>query len=150
MRAPVRRPAIPPALSERPRPVTMDRMYRPLAPCPSCHRHVRASDGSCPFCGTGLTVVATVPSATSRLTRGALFAFASSVVACGGTTAPEPGDTGAADTRMVVDTMQLDTLSTDTGNIAPPYGIPPEEDTGVVDDTGGPMAEYGAPPPDGG
>jgi len=130
-------------------------MYTPLAPCPACHRHVRASDGSCPFCGTGLKVVATVPSAVGRLARGALFAFASSVAACGGSTAPEPtttsdtGSGGAADTRG--DTAPaLDTRSDDTGNVAPPYGIPPD-DTGVVDDTGDPMADYGAPPPpDGG
>ena len=128
-------------------------MYRPLAPCPSCHRHVRASDGSCPFCGGGLRVVATVPSAASRLARGALFAFASSVAACGGTTAAEPvtGDTGASDARSdsASDTRfdaPLDTLMPDTGNVAPPYGIPPE-DTGVVDDSGDPMADYGAPPP---
>ncbi len=62
------------------------------------------------------------------------------MVACGGTTAPGPTtETGAS----------LDAKSDvlDTGNVAPPYGIPPDD--GGVDDTGGPAAEYGAPPRDG-
>lgn len=124
-------------------------MYKPLAPCPACRRHVRASDGQCPFCATPLAVLPTVPSAVGRLARGALFAFTSSVVACGGTTAPEPppgsiGDSGS--TRDARADAPLDSLPLDTGNIAPPYGIPPDD--GGVDDTGGPMAEYGAPPVD--
>lgn len=117
-------------------------MYQPLAPCPSCHRHVRAAHAgsACPFCGVALTAVTTIPSATQRLARGALFAFASTVVACGGNTAPEP----TTETGATLD-ARADVL--DSGNVAPPYGIPPDD--GSVDDTGGPVAEYGAPPPDG-
>jgi hypothetical protein len=119
-------------------------MYKPLAPCPGCHRHVRAAEGACPFCGATLVVAHTVPSATTRLARGAMFVFASSIAACGASTEPEPvtADTGAAaDSRT-------DALL-DYGNIAPPYGIPPTDsgaDDGTVDDTGGTMAKYGAPP----
>ena len=29
-------------------------MYRPLAPCPGCARHVRASERRCPFCRAAL------------------------------------------------------------------------------------------------
>lgn len=101
---------------------------------------MRAADRACPFCGVALVALQTVPSAAGRLARGALFVFASSVTACGGSTVSEPTDTGAADSRADV---------LDTGNIAPPYGIPPEDtgtSDGTVDDTGAPMAKYGAPP----
>jgi len=126
-------------------------MYQPLAPCPSCHRHVRASAQACPFCGAGLSVVSTVPSASSRLARGALFAFASTLAACGGATEPDPvpGDTGSS-VDAKGDDAKSDTRIEDTGNIAPPYGIPPMDsgvDDGTVSDTGDPMADYGAPPP---
>lgn len=134
-------------------------MYQPLGPCPSCRRHVRASAGACPFCGAAIALARVTPGASQRLARGALFLFASSLVAtggaCGGSTAPETpaGDTGSAtsDTStktdsMGIDSMGIDTSMTDTGGVAPPYGIPPE-DTGVVDDTGTPGAKYGAPPP---
>jgi hypothetical protein len=131
-------------------------MYEPLAPCPSCHRHVRASAGACPFCQTQIHVARVIPSPTTRLARGALFVFASSVAACGGSTAPDTaGDSASSDTSsktdsVGVDSMGIDSSMTDTGNVAPPYGIPPE-DTGAVDDTGTPGAKYGAPPPpDGG
>ena len=29
-------------------------MYQPLLPCPACHRHVRATEGHCPFCDAAL------------------------------------------------------------------------------------------------
>jgi len=125
-------------------------MYRPLAPCPSCHRHVQASEGACPFCAAPLgkpMAVPSLPNVGGRLARGALFVFASSVgvVACGSSTdTPTPTDTGV----------------TDTGGPAPAYGAPADTgstvDTGTldsgatdgtVDDTGGPMPKYGAPPP---
>ncbi len=122
-------------------------MYQPLAPCPSCRRHVRAGDqGECPFCAASLTVVGTVPSVVpsvrGRLARGALFAFATSVIAsgCSSTETTSPGD-AAIDTRP----------GDDSGGPAPAYGAPADDtgrpDDGTVDDTGTPMAKYGAPPP---
>jgi hypothetical protein len=49
---------------------------RPLAPCPSCHRHV-AAEPACPFCGVTLasapTARATLP---GRFSRAAVFAGA--------------------------------------------------------------------------
>ena len=114
-------------------------MYKPLAPCPGCRRHVRAAEGGCPFCGAVL-VVAPIPNAATRLARGALFVFASSVTACGGSTASEPtiAETGS------------DTSVLDTGSAASLYGAPAIDsgaaDDGTVDDTGGPMTKYGAPP----
>jgi hypothetical protein len=109
----------------------------------------------CPFCSTTLPgVTKAVPSASQRLARGALFAFASTVAACGGNTAPEPiGDSGTSldaktnDTGATVkDSAPLgDGLVDDTGGPVAEYGAPPPD--GSVDDSGDPMADYGAPPP---
>ncbi|HEX2879005.1 MAG TPA: hypothetical protein VHO25_05665, partial [Polyangiaceae bacterium] len=54
-----------------------------LVPCPGCQRHVRVSETACPFCATVLDESvrgATVgPLPTTRLSRGALQAFRTSV-----------------------------------------------------------------------
>src|SRR5437660_940496 len=47
-------------------------MYQRLVPCPSCARHVRAADATCPFCAAALSVDAgarAVPAAPQRLGR---------------------------------------------------------------------------------
>lgn len=121
-----------------------------LIPCPSCHRHVRVGDASCPFCAASVpSDVRPVPSATTRLGRGALFAFAVSVAACGGTTESEPAADGGTDTGATKDTgTAADTSVTDTGTLSGAYGSPPP-DTGVRD-TGAPAPPYGIPPTDGG
>jgi hypothetical protein len=81
-----------------------------LHPCPSCARHVRASEPRCPFCGVGLVLdpSATAPATAARLGRAAIFAFRTAtatafLAACGPTGAPPPTET-----------------------IAQPYGAPPE------------------------
>jgi hypothetical protein len=51
--------------------------------CPSCARHVRASETACPFCAARLGF-ATRTSVASRLGRSALLALA----ACGGPSCP--------------------------------------------------------------
>ena len=137
-------------------------MYEPMIPCPSCRRHVKAA-GACPFCHAALPADArAVPAASTRLARGALFAFAVSAAACGGSTESDPktvtGDTGTAkaDTGTTTDSM-VD----DTGGTVAAYGAP--ADTGTVDtgstkdsstkdvlDDGGPAPAYGLPPMDGG
>jgi hypothetical protein len=69
-----------------------------LLPCPSCSRHVRASEQECPFCGEALSLagIPAPPLPTTRLGRAATFAFgatligATSIVACGGDS--EDGD----------------------------------------------------------
>lgn len=128
-------------------------MYRPLAPCPSCHRHVRASEGACPFCAASLGAAVPVAGSAGRMARGALFVFAASVAAsvagCGGSTTddPAPADTGRVDDGGSLDAMYgapADTSVTDTGAAGTLYGAP--ADTGIVDDTGSPMPKYGAPP----
>jgi hypothetical protein len=135
-------------------------MYHPMIPCPSCRRHVRAA-ASCPFCAAALPVDArAVPSAGTRLGRGALFAFAVSAAACGGSTesdVPTVTDTGAS--KSDTGTAPTDTGTvTDTGGPVAAYGAPADTgttdtgsttDTGVKDD-GGPAPAYGLPPMDGG
>ncbi len=137
-------------------------MYEPLIPCPSCRRHVRGAD-ACPFCHAALpSNLRAVPASSKRLGRGALFAFAVSVTACGGSTeseAPTVTDTGAKPTdtgTTTTDSMTVD----DTGGPVAAYGGPP--DTGAVDsstttdsatkdtrdDDGGPAPAYGLPPSD--
>ncbi len=114
----------------------------PFVPCPSCRRHVRGDEPTCPFCANALDgahAARAVPAANRRMSRGALFAFAASmsvagsVAACGGQTEP-----AASDAATVSDSGADDT----GGNVAM-YGAP--ADTGVSDD-GGPVAAYGAPP----
>jgi len=129
----------------------------PFIPCPSCRRHVRGSDTTCPFCATALPsdhASRAVPSTTTRLGRGALFAFAVSVSACGASTEGEP----ITDTGLKSDAVGADTSVTDTGNPVAAYGGPPidsavpdtsKADTGIEDD-GAPAAAYGLPPMDGG
>ncbi len=120
---------------------------------------MRDGDVDCPFCG------ARAPRGPRRLdpprlSRGALIAFAAITTACGGSV----DSSGDAATDAKVSDGRVDDGSAndaafdggldggeeeDTGNIAPPYGIPPE-DTGPPDE-GGSNADYGAPPPpDGG
>lgn len=135
-------------------------MYQPMIPCPSCRRHVRAA-ATCPFCASALPVeMRAVPASSTRLGRGALFAFAISAAACGGSTESDKtiSDTGASSTDT--GTKPSDTSVDDTGGPVAAYGGPP--DTGVTDtgtssdtgadtrDSGGPAPAYGLPPMDGG
>jgi hypothetical protein len=121
----------------------------PLVPCPSCARHVRATESACPFCAT-----ARVPSAApvtrtpgQRLSRAALFALgasAAAVAACSGSVTPLYGapasDSGALDGTSDAKPDE------DVQNL-PPYGIPPMD---AGNDGPVPVPAYGAPPPDGG
>jgi hypothetical protein len=73
-----------------------------LRPCPGCSRHVRVSEGACPFCGVSLdpsfraTPAPVGPS--RRLSRAALFAFGTgtlvlspvAAIDCGNNIAPQP------------------------------------------------------------
>ena len=102
-----------------------------LRPCPSCARHVRVSEGSCPFCDTSLAGLFDgdrpgVAPAT-RLSRAALFALgtgaASVAAACGGST------------------------TDNQHQYAPPYGAFPLPDAGSPGDGG---SDGAAPGTDGG
>ncbi|CAN5906098.1 hypothetical protein BH11MYX4_BH11MYX4_68820 [soil metagenome] len=96
-----------------------------LAPCPSCSRHVKTTEESCPFCKTALAqqTVAAVPFVKRRMTRAAAYAFSASLVVagCSGTTTTT-GDGGTGE-GGAGDGGTKDGPS-DEGNIQPPYGAP--------------------------
>ena len=78
----------------------------PLAPCPSCRRHVRLSSSSCPFCEAPLepSALRAAPGLPGPLSRSAwvrlaMAAATTTAVACGGAvTEEEPSpDAGAQD-----------------------------------------------------
>jgi hypothetical protein len=90
--------------------------------------------GVCPFCAHALEGLIAIPPPNRRMSRGAVFAFASSITIAGcGSAVESPAPTDAA----------FDTLSTDTGQPGTLYGGVPA-DTGV-DDMGTIDAAYGAP-----
>jgi hypothetical protein len=70
-----------------------------LEPCPTCQRHVRVNETSCPFCGANVEALGALPARTlpsTRLGRAALFAFGVTAAAtAAGTTGcveePDPG-----------------------------------------------------------
>ncbi len=103
---------------------------------------MRVGDVACPFCASVLpSDVRAVPGATTRLGRGALFAFAVGVAGCASSTdTPTPSDGGAKTDG-----------ATDTGGGMALYGAPadafPPADTGTdTNDTGAPASAYGLPP----
>ena len=108
-------------------------MAKPLVPCSSCARHVRASEAACPFCGSSLendlSKVPGVP--TSRLGRAALFAF-------GATVAVTAAGCGSSVTNT--DASAQDVQAVDNGGMLAIYGAP-------APDSGNPGARYGAVPP---
>ncbi|MBK6461816.1 MAG: hypothetical protein IPF92_12495 [Myxococcales bacterium] len=96
-----------------------------LAPCPSCSRHVRGSDASCPFCAEPAPLVpaSAVDAAPAVGTRAQIFLGALTVAAV------------AASVAACSPTPQA---------IAPVYGAPvpvEERDAGAV-----PLAADAAPP----
>jgi hypothetical protein len=106
-----------------------------LGPCPSCRRHVRVAERTCPFCSAAVSVSAS-PGLTKRLSRAAIIAASTMAIAgCPKTKEPE--------------------------TIVQPYGAPPRPDDGGpidpdagADETGAigpgpgaPVALYGAAPP---
>jgi hypothetical protein len=122
-----------------------------LRPCPGCSRHVRVSEGACPFCGVLLEPafhVAPAPVGPSkRLSRAALFAFGTGaavlspvvVVDCGtdgyalmppyghGPVFPDDGGEGAQDSSYVLADVQV--ASVDAGL--------PDSGVGAPDGAGG-------------
>lgn len=109
-------------------------MYQPLVACDACRRHVRASDALCPFCRHSRTPDTSLePSPVLRLSRAAAFALMAGIAGCHS----EPA-----------------AISPDPVGKIPPTDAAPQPadaasqptDAGLVDDPGGPAAEYGAPP----
>jgi hypothetical protein len=128
-----------------------------LRPCPSCARHVRVSEGGCPFCGESLSDAfraAPRPQGPgARLGRAALFAFGTGTLtlasACSSSsdtplygvppgTAPialdagDDGETTASDGAVGPDAS----AEPDAPGVTPVYGSPvqPVEPTDASDD----------------
>ena len=94
-----------------------------LVPCPECHRHVRKTELSCPFCGTSVSL-AQLPAPVlpgRRLGRAATFAFSATIV-------------GAA-ALVACD---------DEGGVVPIYGGPPSVGAAGSPAEGGAGAQAGA------
>lgn len=117
-----------------------------LLQCPSCERHVRASEDACPFCGTQIDDALRISSAprapVGRVGRAALLGFAPRAAAIGAALATSLGVAGCHESAV------------------PAYGAPAPEDAGTADagtmldaapettDTGGPVPLYGGAPRD--
>lgn len=128
-----------------------------LVPCPDCHRHVRASDAGCPFCGRDLSDLPPPPpyepARLRGLGRAAIFALGATLsagtsgcfVAAYGAPAFDAGpDAMAGDAAMPVDSGPV---AFDAAYGGPPFDAGPDEDAGQ---DAGPVAAYGGPPVDGG
>lgn len=140
-------------------------MATSLVPCPSCARHVRATEHACPFCRSALSsdlAAKAVPGTTQRLSRAAAFTFAASLAATGCSSDPAPAvdaavtDRGTAtDTGTAADTGASSDVGfpADDGTFLAMYGAPPRDsgvDAGGPDDNGSIMPLYGLPAPDAG
>ena len=134
-----------------------------LLPCPSCARHVRVSDDTCPFCATTLPPRAApalrIPA--GRLGRAALFALgtgAASVAACGGSTSTSTYDDAGSSSgssgssgEVGVPAYGLPALPVDGGTDAPilvdaAYGGPPHDAAADAEADGSAAPAYGLPP----
>ena len=134
-------------------------MYRPLAPCASCSRHVRTSEAACPFCAAPLTnraIPIEAPGTTQRVSRAAAFALTASlaVTGCGGTVVQgAPGDSGPRDGSSKSDATTDGAPDDEGGPLvhygAPPYGLPPG-DAAPPEDAGADDASDGQSPTDSG
>ncbi len=84
-----------------------------MTPCKVCHRHVRATDGKCPFCGT---------LAAAALAIGLAF-----FGACGGKTAAPstpPDNTATADARTADEADAATAAEPDRDDrVQPMYGV---------------------------
>lgn len=119
-----------------------------LLPCPSCARHVRSHEPSCPFCASALPERGPVEAPRVAQSRAQLMGYAlgAAGLALSGcvTAAPAYGappiDSGPADASMV------DAQMVDDGGPGGPdaaYGGPPFD----AGSDSGPVAMYGGPPP---
>lgn len=140
---------------------------RQLVPCPGCARHVRLTEGACPFCGDTSPRVAPPAPTFVRRSRaaivGATIATSTSLIGCyddhgrrtdTGVVAPDAAsqpDTGAVISAYGTP-FPDDAFDHDAGAPAAEYGGPPlmEDDAGVSPDAdmGDPGADYGGPPSD--
>jgi hypothetical protein len=109
-----------------------------LLPCPSCRRHVRSTETSCPFCAVALAFAEPppLPSPVGRLTRAAVFAGAALASACGSSQKPAdsklentPTADAGAEMAPQPDAEVPVVKPDDYEHVQPmPYGAPPARD----------------------
>jgi hypothetical protein len=126
-------------------------MYQPLAPCPSCYRHVRTTESACPFCAAALPRDLAAPAirpARRRLGRAAAFAFGASVAVtgCGSEVSSDGIAGGVGGGSTTSGAGAYDAGPDDDGGTQAKYGAPPPPDDAGPDDDGGSADLYGAPP----
>ncbi len=104
-----------------------------FVPCPSCARHVKSSEATCPFCSATLSgqTISRTPAARRRLERLAAFTFAASIAVTGCAVA---GDDDSEKTEQ------------DLGGIHAMYGMPPPHDAGPAPDAAPPPPTDAGPP----
>jgi hypothetical protein len=117
-------------------------MSEALVPCPTCQRHVRASDACCPFCGCGPSSKAK-PLAAAALAAGLalsgcpnlLPAYGGPAAVYGGPPAKNVGPTSSA--TSTAPTTSTSPAPVDTSSMpAPAYGAPPSKGDDSKDDKG--------------
>jgi hypothetical protein len=119
----------------------------PLAPCPSCKRHVRVGVASCPFCATTLSALRARNSLPRALTRAAIFSAA--LAGCQNkSNAPAP-TAGSATAGSAVQHVADDAAAAPVADAAEAMGSALGSGTGsagsaaVADDAG--VADAGVP-----
>ena len=113
-----------------------------LAPCTTCHRHVRRSERACPFCGqlVALDAPPTMRVVTERIGRAAIFSIGAAAIT-------SMGGCGAKTELRVPVPLATDAgpMLHDAGQFLSSYGGP-----APIDDAGAPSTHYGGPPHDAG
>ncbi|MBL8683970.1 MAG: hypothetical protein JNK05_32660 [Myxococcales bacterium] len=137
-------------------------MANALVPCGGCGRHVRSSETACPFCGATVNEDArakAIPAANTRMTRNAMFVFATTLALSGCAASTGPSDSGTGgDVQSTDSGVPQDSGVADSGNPVAMYGAPQPTDSGVTQDSGvvtdtgiqdggGNVALYGSPAP---
>ncbi|MBI5514716.1 MAG: hypothetical protein HY909_13150 [Deltaproteobacteria bacterium] len=122
-------------------------MYDPMTPCERCGRHLRRTEGRCPFCAAARVAepCEALEEAPSRLSRAALLLGASMAIGCplaaayGGPPVPAPHNTQDAAAAQP-------TPAPPTPPPAPAYGAPPAAMNPATQDPASLAGAYGAPP----
>jgi hypothetical protein len=108
-------------------------MYQPLAQCTGCRRHVRTIEARCPFCGAERETAVVEPAPVLRLSRAVTFVAALAIGGCQSEPQANP--------------IVRDPVAAKPSAAPTPAPAPSPSSSGLVDDPGSPVAEYGAPAP---
>jgi hypothetical protein len=129
-----------------------------FAPCPSCGRHVKLIESTCPFCshGTKGLLVAT-PTLPGRVTRAAIYAFTTTLAVAGctsGSPTSSSGTSGISSSSGGSSSSGASSSSSgeSSSGVAPAYGAPAPDPTdgGTSTSSSGNSGAYGGPPVDAG